>query len=151
MCPSFADSESEDLYENDLSRIGVSLPSNLLQNFDQILKTRGYSSRSEGIRDAIRSYIRYHKWMADISGPRQGIITLVYDHHQRGLVGAITDIQHDFMGLIQASLHSHVTETRCVEILLVKGDAQQVKMIAERLMAQKGVETVKLITIPLED
>ncbi|NLV28312.1 MAG: nickel-responsive transcriptional regulator NikR [Methanomicrobiales archaeon] len=150
MSPSFADIEQDDLYENDLSRIGVSLPSNLLQSFDQILKTRGYSSRSEGIRDAIRSYIRYHKWMADLSGPRQGIITLVYDHHQRGLIAAITDIQHDFMDLIQASLHSHVTHSRCVEVLLVKGDAQDVKNIAERLMAQKGVETVKLITIPLE-
>jgi CopG family nickel-responsive transcriptional regulator len=88
--------------------------------------------------------------MADLSGPRQGIITLVYDHHQRGLVAAITDIQHDYMELIQASLHSHVTHNRCVEVLLVKGDAQQVKSIAERLMAQKGVETVKLTTIPLE-
>lgn len=150
MCPSFADSDTDDQYEHDLSRIGVSLPSNLLQSFDQILKTRGYSSRSEGIRDAIRSYIRYHKWMADLSGPRQGVITLVYDHHQRGLVASITDIQHDYMELIQASLHSHVTHNRCVEILLVKGDAQQVKAIAERLMAQKGVETVKLTTIPLE-
>ncbi|MDD1725076.1 MAG: nickel-responsive transcriptional regulator NikR, partial [Methanospirillum sp.] len=136
MCPSFADTDTDDQYEHDLSRIGVSLPSNLLQSFDQILKTRGYSSRSEGIRDAIRSYIRYHKWMADLSGPRQGVITLVYDHHQRGLVGSITDIQHDYMELIQASLHSHVTHNRCVEILLVKGEAQQVKAIAERLMAQ---------------
>lgn len=150
MSVSFADSDSDDQYEHDLSRIGVSLPSNLLQSFDQILKTRGYSSRSEGIRDAIRSYIRYHKWMADVTGPRQGVITLVYDHHQRGLVAAITDIQHDFMNLIQASLHSHVTHNRCVEVLLVKGDAQEVKGIAERLMAQKGVETVKLTTIPLE-
>lgn len=150
MSVSFADSDQDDQYEHDLSRIGVSLPSNLLQSFDQILKTRGYSSRSEGIRDAIRSYIRYHKWMADVTGPRQGVITLVYDHHQRGLVAAITDIQHDFMNLIQASLHSHVTHNRCVEVLLVKGDAQEVKGIAERLMAQKGVETVKLTTIPLE-
>ena len=150
MSVSFADSDQDDQYEHDLSRIGVSLPSNLLQSFDQILKTRGYSSRSEGIRDAIRSYIRYHKWMADVTGPRQGVITLVYDHHQRGLVAAITDIQHDFMNLIQASLHSHVTHNRCVEVLLVKGDAQDVKGIAERLMAQKGVETVKLTTIPLE-
>ena len=150
MSVSFADSDQDDQYEHDLSRIGVSLPSNLLQSFDQILKTRGYSSRSEGIRDAIRSYIRYHKWMADVTGPRQGVITLVYDHHQRGLVAAITDIQHDFMDLVQASLHSHVTHNRCVEVLLVKGDAQDVKGIAERLMAQKGVETVKLTTIPLE-
>ena len=146
----FTDSDQDNIHESDLSRIGVSLPSNLLLSFDQILKSRGYSSRSEGIRDAIRSYIRYYKWMADMSGERQGVITIVYDHHQRGLVAAITDIQHDYLGVIQASLHSHVSHTRCVEVLLVKGDAMEVKGIAERLMAQKGVEQVKLTTIPLE-
>ncbi len=150
MLDSFSDSDVDDLQENDLSRIGVSLPSNLLTSFDKILNTRGYSSRSEGIRDAIRSYIRYYKWMGDVTGERQGVITIVYDHHQRGLVAAITDIQHDYMGLIQVSLHSHVTHTRCVEVLLVRGDATKVKEVAERLMAQKGVETVKLSTIPIE-
>ena len=147
---SLADSDIDEVQENDLSRIGVSLPSNLLTSFDKILNTRGYSSRSEGIRDAIRSYIRYYKWMADMTGIRQGVITIVYDHHQRGLIAAITDIQHDYMELIQASLHSHVSHTRCVEVLLVRGDAKEVKEVAERLMEQKGVETVKLTTIPLE-
>ena len=150
MPDSFSDHDPDDNQEHDLSRIGVSLPSNLLNSFDQILNSRGYSSRSEGIRDAIRSYIRYYKWMADISGVRQGVITIVYDHHQRGLIAAITDIQHDYMDLSQASLHSHVSHSRCVEVLLVKGDAKDVKAVAERLMAQKGVETVKLTTIPLE-
>lgn len=150
MSEPFSEFDEDVAPEHDLSRIGVSLPANLLQSFDQILKTRGYSSRSEGIRDAIRSYIRYYKWMADMTGVRQGVITIVYDHHQRGLISAITDIQHDYMGLIQASLHSHVSHTRCVEVILVRGDAKEVKEVAERLMAQKGVETVKLTTIPLE-
>jgi CopG family transcriptional regulator, nickel-responsive regulator len=150
MSDEFSEQDIDEIQEHDLSRIGVSLPSNLLNSFDQILKTRGYSSRSEGIRDAIRSYIRYYKWMADMTGPRQGIITIVYDHHQRGLIASITDIQHDYMPVIQASLHSHVSHTRCVEVLLVRGDAKEVKEVAERLMAQKGVETVKLTTIPLE-
>ncbi|MFH0967879.1 MAG: nickel-responsive transcriptional regulator NikR [Methanobacteriota archaeon] len=150
MPESFTDPDHDEVQEHDLSRIGVSLPSNLLNNFDKILNTRGYSSRSEGIRDAIRSYIRYYKWMADMTGIRQGVITIVYDHHQRGLIAAITDIQHDYMDLIQASLHSHVSHSRCVEVLLVKGDAKEVKEVAEKLMAQKGVETVKLTTIPLE-
>lgn len=137
--------------DNDLSRIGVSLPSHLLENFDEILHSRGYSSRSEGIRDAIRSYIRYHKWMSDLSGERQGVITIVYDHHQRGLMTAITEIQHEHLNIIQASLHSHVTHTRCVEVLLLRGDAVEIKQTAEHLMAQKGVESVKLTTIPLEE
>ncbi len=137
--------------DNELSRIGISLPKNLLDKFDEIINMRGYSSRSEGIRDAIRSYITYYKWMADVRGERQGVITMIYDHEQRGLLPVLTDIQHEFMNLIQSSLHAHVTHGRCLEIILVRGEGTEIKTLAERLMAQKGVESVKLTTIPLND
>lgn len=133
--------------DSELSRIGISLPKHLLDQFDQIINYRGYASRSEGIRDAIRSYIQYYKWMADVKGERQGVITMIYDHDQRGLLVVLTDIQHEFKGIIQASLHSHVTESRCLEVILLRGDGTQLKSLAERLMSQKGVESVKLTTI----
>lgn len=136
--------------DDDLSRIGISLPKNLLDRFDEILNYRGYSSRSEGIRDAIRTYITYYKWMADVKGEREGVITMVYDHDQRGLLVTITDIQHEFHDIIKASLHSHVTHNRCLEVILVHGDGSQLKSLAERLMSQKGVESVKLTTISIE-
>jgi CopG family nickel-responsive transcriptional regulator len=137
--------------ETDLSRIGISLPKNLLDKFDEILEYRGYSSRSEGIRDAIRSYITYYRWMSDVKGERQGVITMVYDHEQRGLLQVLTEIQHDYMDEIQASLHSHVTHDKCLEVILLRGDGAILKNIAERLMAQKGVESVKLTTIPIQE
>jgi CopG family transcriptional regulator, nickel-responsive regulator len=137
--------------DDDLSRIGISLPKNLLDRFDEILNFRGYSSRSEGIRDAIRTYITYYKWMADVKGEREGVITMVYDHDQRGLLATITDVQHEFHDIIKASLHSHVTHNRCLEVILVHGDGTQLKSLAERLMSQKGVESVKLTTISIED
>jgi CopG family nickel-responsive transcriptional regulator len=136
--------------EEDLSRIGISLPKNLLDRFDEILNYRGYSSRSEGIRDAIRTYITYYKWMADVKGEREGVITMVYEHDQRGLLVTLTDIQHEFNTIIKASLHSHVTHDRCLEVILVHGDGSQLKALAERLMSQKGVESVKLTTIQME-
>jgi len=136
--------------DDDLSRIGISLPKNLLDRFDEILNFRGYSSRSEGIRDAIRTYITYYKWMSDVKGEREGVITMVYDHDQRGLLMTITDVQHEFHEIIKASLHSHVTHNRCLEVILVHGDGTQLKTLAERLMSQKGVESVKLTTIAIE-
>ncbi len=138
-------------HDNDLSRIGISLPKNLLDKFDNILEYRGYSSRSEGIRDAIRSYITYYQWMSDVKGDRQGVITMVYDHEHRGLMQTLTEIQHDYLHVIQSSLHSHVSHDKCVEIILLRGDAGIIKEIAERLMAQKGVESVKLTTIAIKD
>lgn len=137
--------------DENLSRIGISLPTNLLERFDEILNYRGYSSRSEGIRDAIRTYITYYKWMSDVKGEREGVITMVYDHDQRGLLTSITDIEHEHHAIIKASLHSHVTHNRCLEVILVHGDGTQLKSLAERLMSQKGVESVKLTTITVED
>ena len=139
------------VHDSDLSRIGISLPKNLLDKFDEILNFRGYSSRSEGIRDAIRSYITYYQWMSDVTGERQGVITMVYDHEHRGLMQVLTEIQHENMDIIQSSLHSHVSHDKCLEIILVRGDAGEIKRIAETLMAQKGVDSVKLTTIPIED
>jgi len=136
--------------ESDLSRIGISLPQNLLTKFDEILEHRGYSSRSEGIRDAIRTYITYYEWMADVKGERHGVVSIVYDHDQRGLLVTIMDIQHEFRDLIGASLHSHVTKERCLEVILVRGDGGRIKALAERLMAQKGVDSVKLTTMSVE-
>ncbi len=137
--------------DTELSRIGISLPKNLLDKFDEIINYRGYSSRSEGIRDAIRSYITYYKWMSDVKGERQGVITMIYDHEQRGLLATLTDIQHEFMEITQATLHSHVSHDRCLEIILIRGDGADLKGLAERLMSQKGVESVKLTTIPIND
>ncbi len=136
--------------ETELSRIGISLPKNLLEKFDEILRLRGYSSRSEGIRDSIRSYITHYQWISDVKGERQGVITMVYDHDQRGLLQTLTDIQHEYAHIIQASLHSHVSRDKCLEVILLRGDGTDLKTITERLMAQKGVESVKLTTIPIE-
>lgn len=137
--------------ESELSRIGISLPKNLLDKFDTIIGARGYSSRSEGIRDAIRSYITYYQWMSDVKGERQGVITMVYDHDQRGLLQTITDIQHEYIRTIQASMHAHLSHDQCMEVILLRGDGTVLKTIAERLMSQKGVASVKLTTIPIEE
>ena len=127
-------------------RIGVSLPDNLLTKFDDIIMQRGYSSRSEGIRDAIRTYIIHHEWMSDLQGERVGVITMVYSHTPHGLVDSLTDIQHDFGGIIHSSLHVHMDHDNCLEVIILKGEGKDVKKAAERMMALKGVKHVKLNT-----
>jgi len=127
-------------------RIGVSLPDSLLIKFDDIIAQRGYSSRSEGIRDAIRSYIIHYEWMSDVQGERVGVITIVYSHTQRGLMDNLMNIQHDFGGIIQSSLHVHLDHDNCLEVMVLKGDGNEVKKAAEKMMALKGVKHVRLST-----
>ena len=133
--------------EQDLARIGVSLPENLLERFDEIITKRGYSSRSEGIRDAIRGYIRYYAWMSEVEGERVGTISLVYDHNQRGLVNSLLDIEHEFTGIIRSSIHIHINHDMCMEVLMVRGEGKDVKAVTEKIMTLRGVKHVKLTTI----
>jgi CopG family nickel-responsive transcriptional regulator len=133
--------------EQDLSRIGVSLPENLLEKFDEIITKRGYSSRSEGIRDAIRGYIRYYDWMSEVEGERIGILSMTYDHSQRGLVSSLLDMEHEFTNITRSAVHVHMGHDECMEVLILQGDGKEVKAIAERIMALKGMKNVKLTTI----
>jgi CopG family nickel-responsive transcriptional regulator len=133
--------------EQELMRIGVSLPDNLLARFDEIIAKRGYSSRSEGIRDAIRNYILNYEWMSEVQGDRIGIVSLLYDHDQRGLVNNLIDIQHDNSDLTQSSVHVHIDDHNCLEIMTLRGDAKNIKAFAEKMMSLKGVKHVKLTTI----
>ncbi len=132
--------------ERGLTRIGVSLPSNLLNKFDGIIRGRGYSSRSEGIRDAIRAYIVEYEWMEREAGEEIGTITYLFDHSQRGLGDALTEVQHHYLDMIRTSTHVHLDEENCFEVIVMKGEAKKIKELAEAIMSLRGVKHLKLTT-----
>jgi len=132
--------------EEGVTRIGVSLPKNLLDEFDSIIETRGYSSRSEAIRDAIRSYISEYKWMEKEEGEIIGVVNVIYDHHTKGVTDAIIDLQHEFGEIISTTLHIHLDKDSCLEMILVKGEMQKIKKLVDKITALRGVMNVKLIT-----
>ncbi|MFA0833400.1 nickel-responsive transcriptional regulator NikR [Methanobacterium formicicum] len=129
-----------------MMRISMSLPKKLLSEFDEVLKDRGYNSRSKGIRDALKDYIVRYQWMKEVEGDRVGIVAVIYDHHYTGVMEDLTDIQHEFRDFINATMHIHMTEKNCLEVIVVKGDAQKIRNLTEKIMRLKGVEHVKLTT-----
>jgi len=132
--------------ENEVTRIGVSLPKNLLEEFDSIIKTRGYSSRSEAIRDAIRNYIAEYKWLEKEEGEIVGVITILYNHHHRGTSDAIISLQHEVVDIVLTTMHIHLDKDNCLEMVIVKGEMGRIKKLIDRITTIKGVSNVKLIT-----
>jgi CopG family transcriptional regulator, nickel-responsive regulator len=137
--------------ETELMRIGVSLPDNLLDKFDEIIEKRGYSSRSEGIRDSIRSYISHYKWMEEIKGPRVGTIAVMYDHTKRGLSNSLADLQHHYSHLIKSSVHIHLDHDNCFEVIVLDGEGEEIKELTEAILALKGVKFSKLTTVASDE
>ena len=96
------------------------------------------------IRDALKDYILRYQWMNQMEGERVGVITVIYDHHYVGVMEAMTDIQHEYRQQISASLHIHMNDKYCLEVIIVKGDVIYIRDLTEKLMRLKGVEHVKL-------
>ncbi|HIP58602.1 MAG TPA: nickel-responsive transcriptional regulator NikR [Archaeoglobus profundus] len=132
--------------DENITRIGVSLPKNLLEEFDSIIRSRGYSSRSEAIRDAIRSYIMEYKWLEKEEGEIVGVVNVIYNHNVKGISDKIISLQHDFLNVITTTLHIHLNKDYCLEMILVKGDMKEIKKLIDKITAIKGVANVKLIT-----
>ncbi len=128
---------------SELERFGVSIPDDLLNKFDKIISNKGYSNRSEAIRDLIRDNIVEQSIAED--GEVAGTITLVYDHHQRDLADKLMDIQHDFYKNIISTTHIHMDHHNCLEVLVVKGKSKKVNEIGNKLMSTKGVKHGKLV------
>ncbi len=126
-----------------LSRIGVAIDSDLLEKFDRLIGSRGYTNRSEAFRDLIRDELVEESWQNPNSRV-VGTVTLVYDHHVRLLNEKLTDIQHDHHQQILSTLHVHLDHDHCLEVLVVRGKASAVKKIADTLISTKGVSHGRL-------
>jgi CopG family nickel-responsive transcriptional regulator len=128
---------------SELSRIGVAIDAELLQKFDDLIATRGYSNRSEAFRDLIRDELVERAWEEPESNV-VGTVTLVYDHHVRMLSEKLTDMQHSHFHHILSTLHVHLDHDNCLEVLVVRGKASVVKKIADALISTKGVKHGRL-------
>jgi CopG family transcriptional regulator, nickel-responsive regulator len=124
---------------SELVRFGVSMNEQLLNAFDRKIVSRGYANRSEAVRDLIRNRLVELEW-EDENQEVAGTITLVYDHHVRGLSNLLTDLQHNWHDMILTTTHVHLDHHNCLEVLVVKGPAGQVREVADRLVGVKGVK-----------
>lgn len=123
----------------ELVRFGVSMNEQLLKMFDKKIVARGYANRSEAVRDLIRNRLVEMEW-EDENQEVAGTITLVYDHHVRGLSHLLTELQHNWHELFLTTTHVHLDHHNCLEVLVIKGPAGKVREVADRLVGVKGVK-----------
>jgi CopG family nickel-responsive transcriptional regulator len=124
-------------------RFGVSLSSELLKKFDKVIGEKNYTNRSEAIRDLIRDFLVGEEW--EKGKEVVGSLTLLYDHEVRGVDERLTDIQHLHHAHIISSMHVHLDEQNCIEVLVIRGIAEEVKKIADSLISARGVKHGKLV------
>jgi CopG family nickel-responsive transcriptional regulator len=130
-----------------ITRVSLALPNDLLRELNGALKSQGYSSRSEAVRDAIRDFLASYRWRQELKGEQLGALLVVYEHDIRGLTDSLMDIQHANRGIIGAVQHIHLDDKHCLEALIVKGRGDNIRQLVDRLGALRGVKQAKLVTM----
>lgn len=130
-----------------VTRLGVSLPSPLVEEFDDVWQRMKYTDRSKAVHDALRGFISDHTWMQEETKQLMGVIVLLYYPDKPGLLKAIMDVQHEFENVISSTMHVHLTRDKCLEIIAVKGKAEDTKVLVQKLMTKKGVKELKFAAV----
>ena len=125
-----------------LVRLSLSLERSLFEQLEALVAGGGYTNRSEFIRNLIRDRLVEDEWQADAEA--LGTISLLFDHHARGLAARLTHQQHHFPGKVLATTHIHLDEHLCSEMIMVRGRAGDIRQLTDQLGREKGVLHARL-------
>jgi CopG family transcriptional regulator, nickel-responsive regulator len=126
-----------------VSRFGVSLEEDLLQALDSFVKDNNYPNRSQAIRSLIEKNLVEKKWQCN--NIVAGALIMLYDNHKKEITNKSNTIQHDYFDVILSSQHFHLNHDNCLEIIAVKGQANKLTELSDKLISIKGIKHGKLV------
>lgn len=127
-----------------LTRISISLPSDLLTKFDDSMVRAGYTDRSKALQTAIHSLIDDYSWKTNDNAEGAGAIIMMYDNHIYNQDKRSTQVQHKYADIISASTHIHLENDNCLETIMVKGDIKKIRDLAKHLSENRGIKSLKV-------
>ena len=133
-----------------MDRFTISLDEALATAFDELIKDRGYTTRSEAVRDILRTHLQQSRERRDLKGLCVANLSYVYNHHERELSERLVRIQHAHHDLTISTMHAHLDHDECIETVMLKGPVHQVREFADAIIAERGVRHGQLNVISVE-
>jgi CopG family nickel-responsive transcriptional regulator len=134
-----------------MDRFTISLDEHLAHAFDSLIKERGYATRSEAVRDILRTHLQQSAEKRSAKGACVANLSYVYNHHERDLAERLTSIQHAHHELTVSTMHAHLDHEQCLETVMLKGPVKRVREFANELIAERGVRhgVLNLVNVEL--
>jgi CopG family nickel-responsive transcriptional regulator len=132
-----------------MHRITITIDDELMSDLDRVMKTMGYQSRSEAIRDFARAGIAQAREAHGDPGECVAALVYVYKHSERELGKRLTQSFHDHHDLSLGTLHLHLDADTCMEITALRGTGAMVRHVAEHVIAERGVRHGRIVSVPL--
>ena len=130
--------------------ISITLPSDLLKKFDQFVKARGYYSRSEAFRDALRSLIAEAEVAKLETGSVAATMMITCEYARRDVDLRMSEVRHEFDDIVVENFHRHINQQYCLEVFIAEGNYQRVLELIGRIRGMRGIQEVKATFLPLK-
>ncbi len=129
--------------------ISITLPSDLLSKFDEFSESRGYYSRSEAFRDAVRSIMTESEIARVETGNVAATIMTTCDYDRKDVDTKLTEIRHEFDDVVIENIHRHIDDKYCLEIFITQGNNDRILNLISRLRGKHGILQVRAMFMPL--
>ena len=130
-------------------KTGVTIPEEILKRLDKIIGKMGLKSRSKAITEAVLNYIEEKEGLLEEESKEVvSIILFVYNHEIGGTVKAVVEIQHHHLSTVIVNSHIHLSDDRCLEIIIARAKLGEISKIVRELENLRGVEYVKVVKVP---
>ncbi|MGC8896579.1 MAG: nickel-responsive transcriptional regulator NikR [Candidatus Bathyarchaeia archaeon] len=129
--------------------VSVTIPNELLRKFDNFLKTRGYYSRSEAFRDAIRSLMAEMELAKMETGNVAATIMMMCEYARKDVDLKMTEVRHEFDDVVIENVHRHIGEKYCLEIFIAEGNNERILNLVGRVRGMRGIQQVRAMFMPL--
>ena len=133
-----------------MERFTISIDEELATAFDALIARKGYSNRSEAMRDLLRSHLERENLARVAGGHCVANLSYVYNHHERDLAERLTELQHGHHDLTVATMHAHLDHENCLESVILKGSTAAVRAFADAMMAERGVRHGQVNVVSVE-
>lgn len=130
--------------------VSITLPSKLIEEFDAFTKERGYYSRSEAFRDAIRTLMTEAELGKLEANKVAAVILTACDIRRKDIDVRLVELRSDFEDAVVENLHRYIEDEYCLDVFLVQGEHKRVLDFLGRVRGTRGVQQVKTIFLPLK-
>ena len=126
-----------------LIRFSITVPEELLSEFETSYYENHRANRSEAVRSLMREYLSRERWKAS-GGEICATVTIVYDHHLPELTRSLTAAQHDSGEVIICSTHVHLSHHTCLECVITKGNSEDIQEFVDTLRKIRGIKSLSV-------
>lgn len=125
--------------------VSITLRNELLRKFDDFVKARGYYSRSEAFRDAVRNLMDESEVARVQEGTVATTIMMVCEYARKDVDKHVSEVRHEFDDVVVENVHRHIQDRYCLEVFIAEGSHKRILDLVSRIRGMRGILQVKAL------